>query len=449
MSRLKEAVLPAFLLLCLLLGGSSQAIWGNALLQLLALGILAWAALAPEARPISADGRRLLLLIAAALLLIFAQLVPLPPAVWASLPGRDFIAEGFRLLGVPLPWLPISQAPYDTMTTALTLLPPLALVVGMLRLPYWRTSWMFAAIVAATAISIVLGVLQVSSGNADWYFYRWTNLGVAVGTFANGNHFATLLLAAVPAIAALAIPLRGNKPKHGWQWVSVTSAIAAAFLLVVGLVINGSMAMFVIGPAVAAATAMMVVRLSPRRRRQGLVLAVGLLAAAGAVLVVAGRAMPGGGMGASIETRQEYWRVSLGAMKDQWLTGSGFGTFVQTYHRYEDPALADRWFANHAHNDYLELVLEGGLPAALLLAVFLLWWLGRARHAWGMDSAAVEQRAAAIASAAILVHSLFDFPLRTAGISALFAVCLALLAGAAGAASRKFDDRDRVRHATL
>jgi hypothetical protein len=66
-----------------------------------------------------------------------------------------------------------------------------------------------------------------------------------------------------------------------------------------------------------------------------------------------------------------------------------------------------------------------------------------------MDSAAVEQRAAAIASAAILVHSLFDFPLRTAGISALFAVCLALLAGAAGAASRKSDDRDRMRHATL
>ena len=449
MSRLKEAALPAFLLLCLLLGGSSQAIWGNALLQLLALGLLAWSALTPEAPPLAADGRRLLLVVAAGLLLVLAQLVPLPPAIWASLPGRDIVGEGFRLLGMPLPWLPISQAPYDTMTTALTLLPPLALVVGMLRLPHWRASWMFAAIVLAAAISIVLGVLQVSSGSDHWYFYRWTNLGVAVGTFANGNHFATLLLAAVPAIATLAIPLRGNKQKQGRQWVSVTLAIAAASLLVVGLVINGSMAMFVIGPAVAAATAMMVARLSPRRRRQGLALAVGLLAAAGAVLVVAGRSMPGWGLGASIETRQEYWRVSLDAMRDQWLTGSGFGAFVQTYRRYEDPDIADRWYANHAHNDYLELALEGGLPAILLVAVFLLWWLGRARRAWGTESATVEQRAAAVASAAILVHSLFDFPLRTAGISALFAVCLALLAGATGAASRRAGDGDQVRHATL
>lgn len=449
MSQVKEAALAAYLLLCLVLGGSSQAIWGNALLQLLALGILAWSGLTSQAQPLAPDGRRLLLLIAAGLLLIFAQLFPLPPAVWASLPGRDIIAQGFHLLDMPLPWLPVSQAPYDTMTTALTLLPPLALVVGMLRLPYWRTSWMFAAIVAATALSIVLGVLQVSSGSAGWYFYQWTNLGVAVGTFANGNHFATLLLAAVPVIAALAIPLRGKKPKHGRQSVGPTLVIAVASLLVVGLVINGSMAMFVIGPAVAAATAMMILRLSPRRRRQGLALAVGLLAAAGAVLLVAGRSMPGWGMGAPLETRQEYWRVSLDAMRDQWLTGSGFGTFAQTYRRYENPDIADRWFTNHAHNDYLELVLEGGLPAALLLAVFLLWWLGRARHAWRTESATVEQRAAAIASAAILAHSLFDFPLRTAGISALFAVCLALLAGAAGAASRRSSDGDEVRHATL
>ena len=34
-----------------------------------------------------------------------------------------------------------------------------------------------------------------------------------------------------------------------------------------------------------------------------------------------------------------------------------------------------------------------------------------------------------IASAAVLVHSLVDFPLRTAAISACFAMCLALLTG--------------------
>ena len=41
---------------------------------------------------------------------------------------------------------------------------------------------------------------------------------------------------------------------------------------------------------------------------------------------------------------------------------------------------------------------------------------------------AQESRAAVIASAAILAHSLVDYPLRTAAISALFAMCLAFLA---------------------
>ena len=53
-------------------------------------------------------------------------------------------------------------------------------------------------------ISVVLGVLQVTGGDGSWYFYRITNLGVAVGAFANGNHFATLLLVAIPALAAVA-----------------------------------------------------------------------------------------------------------------------------------------------------------------------------------------------------------------------------------------------------
>ena len=48
-----------------------------------------------------------------------------------------------------------------------------------------------------------------------------------------------------------------------------------------------------------------------------------------------------------------------------------------------------------------------------------------------------------------LLHSLFDYPLRTAGLAAVFALCLALLAGARGAAPRSSADNEQVRHATL
>ena len=41
--RLRPAVAPVYLFLCLLLGGSSQGVWGNAILRLLAVLLIAWA----------------------------------------------------------------------------------------------------------------------------------------------------------------------------------------------------------------------------------------------------------------------------------------------------------------------------------------------------------------------------------------------------------------------
>jgi hypothetical protein len=52
-SRLREAAAPVFLFLCLTLGGSSQGIWANMLLQLLGLALLVWAALATSEIPAS------------------------------------------------------------------------------------------------------------------------------------------------------------------------------------------------------------------------------------------------------------------------------------------------------------------------------------------------------------------------------------------------------------
>lgn len=43
--RLRPYVAPAYLFLCLLLGGSAQGVWGNALLRLIAILIIAWALL--------------------------------------------------------------------------------------------------------------------------------------------------------------------------------------------------------------------------------------------------------------------------------------------------------------------------------------------------------------------------------------------------------------------
>ena len=447
MTRVREAILPSYLFLCLLVGGSTQGVWANAALQLMAIAVLIWSTVTRDPQPLTRAGRQLLAIVAALGLLFAVQLVPLPPAMWTALPGRQFLASGFALLGLPMPWLPLSLAPYVTATTALTLLPPVALLVAMLRLPAWTTSGMFTAIAAAAAGSIVLGILQVTGSDASWYFYKVTNIGVAVGAFANGNHFATLLIIAMPVSAALATVRWRAAETRQERSLAAALAIAAAALLALGLLINGSASVLLIAPPVAAATAMLAMRLQPRRVRQGLAAILLFLAIAAAAVVTVGKDMPGWGTNASIETRLEFWSKTLRAAQDQAFAGSGIGTFQQVYRRYEDPGAVNRWYANHAHNDYLEIALEGGVPALLLLALFLAWWTRQAREAWLASTADVEQKAAAVASAAILVHSAFDFPLRTAAIMAVMAVCLALLAGARG--TIRSEKRPAARHATL
>jgi O-antigen ligase len=114
--------------------------------------------------------------------------------------------------------------------------------------------------------------------------------------------------------------------------------------------------------------------------------------------------------------------------------GSGFGTFVPVYELFEGNSTLNPSYINHAHNDWLELWLEGGWPAIVLVLAFL-WWLGvGVRRAWqsrDRDAARPFDRfapqAASITIILLMLHSLVDYPLRTTALSTLFAFCCALL----------------------
>ena len=58
--HLRLGLVPVYLLLCLLLGGASAAgYWANMLLQLLAIPILFWAAVAERSTPMARPARQL------------------------------------------------------------------------------------------------------------------------------------------------------------------------------------------------------------------------------------------------------------------------------------------------------------------------------------------------------------------------------------------------------
>jgi O-antigen ligase len=446
-SRLRDGVAPLYLFLCLILGGSAQGIWANMALQLLGLGIIAWAA-AAATRPVASPARHLLVIAGLAVALVAIQMVPLPPTVWPRLGGRGPVVEGYNILGLGTPWIPISLEPYRSLDVLLGLIAPLALFVAIVSLRAYRPSWLAAALLAGTIAGVVLGALQVTGGGSHWYLYPESSFG-AIGFFANINHMADLLVCTLPFIAALFASARSANRQR--NFAIALGVVAAALLIVVGIALNHSLAVYGLTPPVLAGSALILLpQRSPWRRWAVVALAVLVVGAVATLGTASVRSSAlASDTATSVESRQEMLATSAKAIPDFMPWGSGLGTFRSVYHLYENPTQVTNTYVIHAHDDYVELALETGVPGVLLMIAFLVWWARAAWRACRYADNGVWARAASIASGAILIHSLVDFPLRTAAISAVLAMCLGLLVERRTVPVQSKSDLRPTRHVVL
>lgn len=413
---------PTYLLLCIIFGGSQQGIWANAALQIIAVALLVWVAVTDWLPPVTQSFRLLAGLALLTLVTIAVQLVPLPPPVWTALPGRELVVEGYRSLQLQLPWLPISEAPYETIIATFWLLPPLAALATTQLVDDERV--LAGALLGGAGAAIILGQLQVGATGDQWQLYEFTNRG-PVGFFANINHMGTLLLASVPFAVALLIT-RSKRRDAIYHWVGTAVAGVAIALLLVGVVLNGSLAaLLLIGPVLLASGLLFPAGWRLRR----FVIPLAVLALAGAVYTLSTNPLERvlDTEAVSLASRQEIWATTIKAISDTFPFGTGLGTFETVYAAYEDPNLVSATYVNHAHNDYLQVVLELGAAGILLILLFLFWWGWQALRVWQSHETRPFPRAATIASAAILAHSVVDYPLRTAAIAAVFGMCLGLM----------------------
>lgn len=449
--RARVAVAPIYLFACLVLGGSAQGIWQNAVLQLAGIALIAWAAMEKSAEPLAPPARQALLIAILGIAAVLLQLIPLPPGVWTHLGARDRIADGYRALGMALPAQPLSLTPYQSLDSLLGLIPPLAMFCAMVRLKAYRAKWMALALIAGTLAGILLGALQVASprDQSPWYLYLDTNPGSAVGFFANANHMAILLVIAIPFLAAIAAAGRTANMQRYSAVVALCAGIGLVVL--VGLALNRSLAGYGLALPVIAASALIVLPPGSRLRLWTIGIAGLLMIAA----VVALETVPIGGTKfgedatSSVQSRAEIFATSTRALEEFMPLGTGLGSFREVYHLFEQPSQVTTTYVVHAHNDYLELALELGIAGIVVLLLFLGWWVAAIARVWRTAEAGPFARAAAIASAAVLVHSLVDFPLRTAAIAACFGMCLAILADRRAPAPKDPSDLRPTRHVRI
>ncbi len=431
--------------LCLLLvaafllgGGARGDVQSLIVLRPLAILLLAYGLAGLRRRHLA--GNWFVAAMAVAIMALLAlHLVPLPPAWWSQLPGRSLVAEIDAAAGLGPVWRPLSLAPDGTRNALYAVFVPLAALVLGLRLDTRERQWLIRPLLLLGGASALLGLAQSLGGpGGPLQFYRVTNPGAAVGLFANRNHQALLLACLLPMLAVWASTVGSHGRKAPGR--RLVAGLAGGALLPL-LLITGSRAGLILS---AIATLLIPAIVLPRAKQrpavpvrsaqaQTLLRGGGILAGLGlvALTVWLGRGMawerlrdlaPGSEMRVLI-------LPALWAMIRAYLPlGSGLGSFEQVYRIHEPDVLLDPTYTNHAHNDWLEVLVTGGLPAMGLLLAAAVACLVRLRRLFASGVSATPEALTARLGAAIVLlaglASLGDYPLRTPSISCLFVVAV-------------------------
>ena len=369
-------------------------------------------------------------------LLMAAQLIPLPPALWSGLPGREAIYEAGVLIDANEIWRPITLSPLRTLNALTSLVVPLSalMLLALLDEEGWRRVPIL--IVAAGIASALLGIAQVTlPGAASLYFYEITNQGSAVGFFANRNHNALFLNIALLISSWHVLP---DRPR--WNPANLFTA-AGHLILLLGILINGSRFGFALFGLVALILAF---RFILRARSEGklgqagplpqqmLAFLGGAVALGIIALFLASDRVPALSRLFEQDVAQDLRARSFATVwqmaGDNLPFGVGFGAFEQAYRKVEPDALLSSVYFNHAHDDWLQIVIEGGVPAILIFCFGLFLIVRRGFKIWQLRKLRATSLSEPLLGFLILtmigLHIFVDYPLRTPIMMVIAAIAL-------------------------
>lgn len=373
-------------------------------------------------------------LVVFSLLLPLAQIVPLPPEIWTAMPGRELVAQSFDLIGEQ-PWAALSVDPLRTMLAASALIVPIALLTtgwGASRDSLVLAGWV---IVLLGLANFALGIPQVLSNSAVGVLYPENPMpGVLFGTFANRNSTGLFLISALALAVILPPPAKLIR-------FALLLRIGICIFLVVAIVLTRSRSALVLIALPFALLAWQLFSTHRRGARGGagsrsrsiafaLIPVALILAAAGALFVAApGRVndtverFTSGGE----DARVYLWEDAVYSADRFWPVGSGMGTFDDAFQIDESLENLTMRKAGRAHNDYLEVTIEAGLPGITLIGVWILliaWMCWRVR---GQANRWIAWSGGVILLA-IGLQSITDYPLRNMSMLAVAGYALLILA---------------------
>ena len=376
------------------------------------------------------------------LLAVAAQLIPLRPSARDRLSPEAFTVDRVAALDAAPAVRPSHPLSVDVASTGWALALGAAYLAifwcaraivsrGDVRMPLRGVVWL------GLALTAVVAVQRATAPTLLYWTWKPMSAGAApYGPFVNKNGLACWLAMAVPLVIGYAMA-RHHSPRR-----SQGGAIPGSSLDPTQLWLGGS-AVLMTGALLASLSragilgggiGLLAFVLFSRKRLGSRGGVAWMIAGLGAMVVLASAYANLGSLALRLtETtergewgRPAIWRDTWRMASDFWLTGVGAGAFQHAMLVYQRGSRL--FFFNHAHDEYLQILAEGGVllavPAALALvaAVALM-----ARRLRGDQSAMFWIRGGAVAGViAVAVQSIWDTGLRTPANGVLFAVIAAI-----------------------
>jgi O-antigen ligase len=367
------------------------------------------------------------------------QVIPLPPSVVERLTPQHWqaVASARAATGYdPRAWVALSVAPSATFERLLDVVPAMAGFVAAREMAWWWRDRMWIAVAPVIGIAFIESLV----GLAQFYFMRVAGgaTGAVQGTYVNRNHFAGLLEMAFPVAVVLAISTwrnsaaQSNQSRFNPAHFTLTTgpALRIALLLAIsaclltGVVLSQSRMGFISTLAGTALT-MLIVPLSWANTDQAggaqrrvwrwvvpLALPLSILFLLPTRELVLRFANMASTQELSKDDRMGMWKDTLRFISAYKWTGSGLGAYEHGFYRYQTTAPVNT--VDFAHNDYLQILAELGIPGAVIAGILAGCVVARILGVvlWRRDARNWELAVGLFASLVTIgAHSLADFNL--------------------------------------
>ncbi len=312
-----------------------------------------------------------------------------------------------------------------------------------------RAKKLVVAIVIFGSVIAFAGILQRLADPEAIYGLRQPAQAIAFGPFINQHHFAAFM----EMTAGLALGLLFGR---GLKRDRKPFLMIAAALMSIGLIFTGSRGGVISFAGIIFFTVAASYWLrrdktkagEPRSKPERFALVVGLLAIA--LIVIGSVFYLGGGdsllRGIGVQEsyvdvssgRIHFWSVALKIFAANPVLGAGLDSFGVAFTQFDTSSGLMR--VEQAHNDYLQMLADGGIVGFACVAAFVLLLFRKGLKA---ISAQTDEfyRSTAIGALAgcfgIAIHSFFDFPLRTPSNALFFLMLVALATTAFVPAARR------------